>query len=130
VMTNSGYVVPMNRVLSPSDSLYNYFLVSSHLSFFDYFNEYFYPYYARRHPGVTKEELIATLDLRSIEDYLIQSRQFGVMVNENDFILTGDDRDYLRRIFGYRAKFYPRGGHLGNLEYKENLACMVDFFKQ
>lgn len=130
VMTNTGYVVPKNRVLRPSDSLFNYFMVSSHLSFFDYFNEYFYPYYLQRHPGVTKEELIATLNLRSIEEYLKQSRQFGVMVNENDFILTADDRDYLRRIFGYRAKFYPRGGHLGNVEYQENLAYMVDFFKQ
>jgi hypothetical protein len=129
VMTNSGYVVPKNRVLSPTDSMYDYFLVSSHLSIFDYFNEYLYPYFQKRQPGLTKQEFIESLSLRSIEGYLKSSDKFGVMTNENDFILTKEELDYLRRLFGERAKIYPRGGHLGNLEYKENLAYMVDFFK-
>jgi pimeloyl-ACP methyl ester carboxylesterase len=129
VMTNSGYVVPKNRVLSPTDSLFDYFLVSTHLSFFDYFNEYFYPYFEKRRPGLTKQALIDSESLRSIEGYLKASDKFGMMTNENDFILTKDELDYLRQLFGERAKIYPRGGHLGNLEYKENLAYMVDFFK-
>jgi pimeloyl-ACP methyl ester carboxylesterase len=129
VMTNSGYVVPKNRVLSPNDSLFDYFLVSSHLSFFDYFNEYLYPYFQKKRPGLTKQEFIASQDLRSIEGYLKSSAKFGVMTNENDFILTKAELDYLRQLFGERAKIYPRGGHLGNLEYKENLAYMVAFFK-
>jgi len=129
VMTNSGYVVPKNRVLSPTDSIYDYFLVSTHLSFFDYFNEYFYPYFQKRRPGLTKQALIESESLRSIEGYLKSSAKFGVMANENDFILTGAELDYLRRLFGERARIYPRGGHLGNLEYKDNLAYIVDFFK-
>jgi hypothetical protein len=52
------------------------------------------------------------------------------MTNSNDFILTNTDLEYLKDIFGERAKIYPRGGHLGNLEYKENLAYMVAFFKE
>ena len=130
VMTNSGYVVPKNRVLSPTDSLFDYFLVSTHLSFIDYFNEYFYPYFQKQRPGLTKQALIDSLSLRSIEGYLKSSAKFGVMTNENDFILTKEELDYLRQLFGERAKIYPRGGHLGNLEYKENLAYMVDFFKK
>jgi len=51
------------------------------------------------------------------------------MTNENDFILNKEDLEYLRQLFGERAMIYPRGGHLGNLEYKDNLAYMVDFFK-
>jgi pimeloyl-ACP methyl ester carboxylesterase len=129
VMTNSGYIVPKNRVLSPTDSLFDYFLVSTHLSFFDYFNEYFYPYFQKRRPGLTKEALIESESLKSIEGYLKSSGKFGVMTNENDFILTKTELDYLRQLFGERAKIYPRGGHLGNLEYKDNLAYMVDFFK-
>jgi pimeloyl-ACP methyl ester carboxylesterase len=129
VMTNSGYVVPKNRVLSPTDSLTDYFLVSTHLSFFDYVNEYFYPYFQQRRPGITKQALIDSESLRSIEEYLKSSAKFGVMTNENDFILTKAELDYLRQLFGERAKIYPRGGHLGNLEYKDNLAYMVDFFK-
>jgi pimeloyl-ACP methyl ester carboxylesterase len=130
VMTNSGYVVPMNRVLSATDSLTDYFLVSSHLSFFDYFNEYLLPYFQKQRPGLTRQAYIDSLSIRSIEGYLKSSDKFGVMVNENDFILTGEERTYLQQLFGEHAKVYPRGGHLGNLEYKENLAYMVAFFKQ
>ena len=130
VMTNTGYVVPKNLELSSNDSVFDYFLVSTHLSFFDYFNEYFYPYYQKRQPGLTKEALIASLSLKSIEGYLRSSTKFGLMANENDLILTKAELDYLRQLFGDRAKIYPRGGHLGNLEYKDNLAYMVAFFKQ
>ena len=130
VMTNSGYVVPKNRVLTSNDSVFDYFLVSTHLSFFDYFNEYFYPYFLKRQPGLTKEALIASLSLKNLDGYLRSSPKFGLMANENDLILSKDDLDYLRQLFGDRAKIYPRGGHLGNLEYKENLAYMVAFFKQ
>ncbi len=129
VMTNSGYVVPKNRLLSSTDSLTDYFLVSSHLSFFDYFNEYMFPYFQNRHPELTKQAYIDSLSIRNIEVYLKSSDKFGVMANENDFILTGAELVYLQQLFGERAKVYPRGGHLGNLEYKENLAYMVDFFK-
>jgi len=130
VMTNSGYVVPKNRVLSPTDSVFDYFQVSTHLSFFDYLNEYLYPYFHNRSPELTKQAFIDSLSLRSIEGYLKSSSKFGVMANENDFILTKAELDYLRQLFGERTKIYPRGGHLGNLEYKENLAYMVDFFKK
>jgi pimeloyl-ACP methyl ester carboxylesterase len=129
VMTNSGYVVPKNRMLSPTDSLSDYFLVATHLSFFDYFNEYFYPYFQKLRPGLTKQALIESESLKSIEGYLKSSTKFGMMTNENDFILTKEELVYLKGLFGERAKIYPRGGHLGNLEYKDNLAYMVDFFK-
>jgi pimeloyl-ACP methyl ester carboxylesterase len=130
VMTNSGYVVPKNRVLRHTDSLSDYFFVSSHLSFIDYFNEYLYPYFKKQRPGLTRQAFIDSLSLKSIEGYLKSSTKFGVVTNENDFILTSEELDYLRQLFGTRAKIYSRGGHLGNLEYKENMAYMVDFFKQ
>jgi len=128
VMTGGGYVVPKNRVLKATDSLFDYFLVSSHLSFFDYFNEYFYPHFLKKRPGLTREALIASESLRSIDGYLRSSRKIGVMTNENDFILTPADLVYLKDLFGAQAKIYPRGGHLGNLAFKDNLAYMVAFF--
>lgn len=130
VMTNSGYVVAKNRVLNYTDPLFDYFLVSCHLSFFDYFNEYLYPYFRKQQPELTRQAFIDSLSLRSIEKYLKSSTKFGVMTNENDFIVTRDELDYLRELFGDRARIYPRGGHLGNLEYKENLTYMVGFFKE
>lgn len=128
VMTGGGYVVPRNRVLKTTDSLFDYFLVSSHLSFAEYFNEYFYPHFRNKRPGLTKEALIASQSLKSIDGYLRSSSKVGVMTNENDFILTPDELAYLKGLFGERAKIYPRGGHLGNLEYKDNLAYMTGFF--
>jgi len=126
VMTNSGYVVPKNKVLTNSDSLRDYGRVCNHLSFLDYFNEYFYPHFQKQRPGLTKQALIDSLSLRSIEGYLKSTSKFSVITNENDFILSSADRDYLRQLFGERTKIYPRGGHLGNLEYIENMTYMDD----
>jgi hypothetical protein len=126
VMTNGGYVVPKNKVLKNSDSLEDYFWTSLHLSFLDYFNEYFYPYFQNRHPGLSREELIEALSLKSIEGYLASSAKIGVITNEDDFILAPGELNYLRRVFGPRIKIYPSGGHLGNLEYRDNMAFLID----
>ncbi|MBV5318610.1 MAG: alpha/beta fold hydrolase [Desulfobulbaceae bacterium] len=127
VMTNGGYIVPKNRVLKPSDPLEDYFRVGVYLSFIQYFNEYFYPYFRGQRPGLTREQLIQSLSLKSIEGYLKSNPKFGVMTNENDFILSSADREYLRQLFGEATKVYPRGGHLGNLEYRDNMVYMTDF---
>ncbi|HJV65973.1 MAG TPA: alpha/beta hydrolase, partial [Geomonas sp.] len=129
VMTKGGYVVPRNRELSDTDSLTDYFRVSVHLSFFQYIDEYFYPSYQRLHPTVSREQLRETEGFKSIEGYLKSSGKFGVMTNQNDFILTPGDLDYLRQLFGDRVKIYPSGGHGGNFEYRDNVAYAVGFFK-
>jgi hypothetical protein len=126
VMTNGGYVVPRNKVLKNSDSLEDYFWTTLHLSFLDYFNEYFVPYFQSRRPGLSREELIETLSLKSIEGYLASCAKIGVITNEDDFILAPGELDYLRRVFGPRLKVYPHGGHLGNLEYRDNMAFLID----
>jgi len=130
VMINGGYVVPKNRVLTARDSLRDYLLVSIHLSFLDYFDEYFYPYFRNKRPDLTRDELIGTLGLRSIEGYLRASPKIGVVTNRDDFILAPGEIDYLASLFGNRARIYPRGGHLGNLEYRDNMAALIGFFKQ
>lgn len=127
VMTHGGYVVPKNRVLKNSDSLEDYFWTCLHLSFVDYFNEYFLPHFQSRRPGLTREELLEALSLRSIENYLAASAKIGVIANEDDFILAPEEIDWLHRVFGTRLKVYPRGGHLGNLEYRDNMALLIDW---
>jgi len=126
LMTNGGYVVPKHKVLVQSDPLDDYFQVCVHLSFLDYFTEYFTPYFQKQRPGLTREALIDAESLTSIEGYLHSSPKFRVMTNENDFILAPGDLDYLAQLFGERLKVYPRGGHLGNLEYRDNMAYLVD----
>lgn len=126
VMTHGGYVVPKNRDLRTSDSMEDYFWTSLHLSFLDYFDEYFVPYFQGRQPGLTRKQLLETLSLGSIESYLASSAKTEVITNEDDFILAPGELDYLRRVFGPRLKVYPRGGHLGNLEYRDNIAFLID----
>jgi len=51
-----------------------------------------------------------------------------MVTNENDFILASGEIDYLRQVFQDRGKFYPKGGHCGNMDYKDNVAYMIDYF--
>ena len=127
VMTNGGYIVPKNRVLLSTDSIDEYFQVGVRLSFLQYFDEYFLPVQQALRPGLTRERLIDSLGLQSIEPYLKDNPKFAALINEDDFILSAADRDYLRRLFGDRTRVYPRGGHLGNFEYRQNMADMVAF---
>jgi pimeloyl-ACP methyl ester carboxylesterase len=129
VMTNGGYVVPKNHVFTTTEPLGNYFRVSVRLSFIDYLNEYFYPYMQKKRPDLTREQLIAEEGLKHIEGYLKGNPKFAVMTNENDFILDDADRAYLKQLFGDKTIIYPRGGHLGNLEYRVNMVDMVQMIK-
>ncbi len=129
VVKNGGYIVPPNLTLTSTSSLTDYMSASFRISFVDYFNEYFYPYFQASNPNLTKQDLIAGINLKSIEDYLISSEKIGVMTNQDDFILAPGEIDYLKHVFKTRAKIYPTGGHLGNIGYKDNVEYMIDFFK-
>lgn len=129
VVRNGGYIVPQNLALTSTSSLTDYMITSFRISFVDYFNEYFYPYFQSRYPDLSKQDLIASTSLKSIEDYLINSKKIGLVTNQDDFILAPGEIDYLKRIFKSRAKIYPNGGHCGNMDYKDNVAYMIDFFK-
>ena len=129
VMANYGLIVPKNRTLGSADSLTDYFKVANQISFVDYFNEFLYPYSQSRNPGLTKEALIEGTSLRSIEPYLRNTPKIILMDNEDDLILTPEDMAFLKDVFGARAKIYPRGGHLGNMTFKDNVAYMINFFK-
>lgn len=129
VVKNGGYIVPQNLTLTSTSSLTDYMSTSFRISFVDYFNEYFYPYFQASNPILSKQDLIAGINLKSIEDYLISSKKIGVMTNQDDFILAPGEIDYLKHVFKTRAKIYPTGGHLGNIGYKDNVEYMIDFFK-
>jgi hypothetical protein len=129
VMSQSGVVVPKNLVLSSSDSLTDYAIVASRTSFMDYFEELYYPYFRSKAPSLTREKAIESLSLKSIEPYLRASKKIAVVTNEDELILGPGEVDFLREVFGDRAKVYPYGGHCGNMNYKENVDHMMNFFK-
>jgi hypothetical protein len=129
VMSNFGLIVPKNRVLGSADSLTDYFKVTNQTSFIDYFDEFLYPYSQSRNPGLTKAALIESTSLRSIEPYLRNTPKIVLMGNEDDLILTPEDLAFLKDVFGSRAKIFPYGGHLGNMTFRDNIAYMINVFK-
>jgi len=129
VMTNAGVIVPANLELGAADSLYDYFRVTSTMSFVDYFDELLFPFYKDKLPELTEQRAIEIDSMHHIEDYLRTSPKIGLMGNEDDLILTSEDVVFLKDVFGSRAKMYPHGGHCGNMNYRENVADMLNFFK-
>jgi len=121
-------VVRRNVSLSSMDSLTDYFKVSMRVGFSDYINHLVHPFFERQRPGVRLEQLIEETNLRSIERYLRSSEKIGLMTNEDDIILAPGEIDFLRSVFGARAKIYVKGGHLGNLAHRDNIADMIAFF--
>jgi hypothetical protein len=127
-LTHSGVVVRRNVTLSTLDSLTRYFKVSVRVGFGEYIRHLLLPFFEKRRPGVRLEQLIQESSLRSIEDYLRSAEKIGLMTNEDDIILAPGELDFLRSVFGSRARIYVKGGHLGNLEHKENVADIIRFF--
>ena len=67
--------------------------------------------------------------LTAISDYLGSTGKITVMHNQDDVILEPGEIDFFREVFGDRAKIYPRGGHCGNMAHRDNVAHMVNTFK-
>jgi pimeloyl-ACP methyl ester carboxylesterase len=128
VMTKTGLLVAPGQELSLTDSLTPYFKAASRLSFEDYARAILYPYYRKVVPEITFEQLSELNSLRAIDKYLRGAQKIGLMHNADDILLGQDEIEYLKTLFGDRAVIYPRGGHAGNLAYRENLAYTVDFF--
>lgn len=129
VMTNGGYILPKNHELRKTESTTDYFKVSVRVSFTDYFNERFYPFHHEKIPDTTRESLIHDTSLTSIADYLRSSQKIAVVHNEDDITLAPGEIDFFREIFQSRAHIYPRGGHCGNMAYRDNVEYMVNYFK-
>lgn len=127
-LTNSGYIVPKNHRLRRTESTTGYFEVAMRTTFVDYFHERFYPFFQAQQADLTEEALIYATSLESIAGYLGSAEKIGVVHNEDDIILAPGQIDFFRRVFGTRAHIYPRGGHCGNMAYKDNVKYMIDFF--
>jgi hypothetical protein len=128
VLNDLGYIVPKNLKLSSTDSLTDYLKVTSRQSFVDYVDHLLYPHLSAADPGLTKAQLISGTSLAAIEDYLKTAGKIGLITNADDLILAPGEVAYLKRVFQARAKIYPTGGHCGNMDHKNNVAYMINFF--
>lgn len=130
VMADFGYIKPRGLVLDRNSDLTVYDAVAQRLNFTDYFHEFFYPYYQEEFPDQTRDELISSFSLNAIDEYLRNSPKVSLMHNVDDVILGSGEIEYLRDVFGTRAKIYPRGGHCGNINHRDNVAHMVGTFSE
>lgn len=130
VMNNAGYIVPQGAKLVTSSSLTNFGIVAYRTGFMDYFDEFFYPYFKRRNPALTKDELIMEASLEKVENYLKSTDKIALMHNQDDIILKPGEIDFFRRVFGDRATIYPNGGHCGNMMYSQFVDNMINFFNK
>jgi len=129
IMTHSNLIVSRDIKLSPLDSLDYYAPVVFRTPFVAYFDQLFVPYYQKRQPGLTRQQMIDAMSLKSIEGYLASATKIGLIHNADDVIMDPGEVDELARIFGNRAQIYPKGGHCGNMEYPDNVAFMTHFFE-
>jgi len=129
VLTHSNLIVPRDLKLSALDSLDYYAPVVFRTPFVAYFDQLFLPYYQKKQPGLTRQQAIDAMSLRTIFDYLGTATKIGLIHNADDVIMEPGEVDELARIFGDRAKIFPKGGHCGNMEYPDNVAYMTHFFQ-
>ena len=107
-----------------------YFKAVNFATFEDYVNKIGFPYYKKYNKDFTIEDLKREASLRVIEDYLRTSPKIAAVTNTDELILNEKDIDYLKDIFKDRLIIYPKGGHCGNMFYKENVDVMVKFINE
>ena len=107
-----------------------YFKAVNFATFEDYVNKIGFPYYKKYNKDFTIEDLKREASLRVIEDYLRTSPKIAAVTNADELILNEKDIDYLKDIFKDRLIIYPKGGHCGNMFYKENVDVMVKFINE
>jgi hypothetical protein len=95
----------------------------SEYSFLEYVYAFLLPCYAARDPRITLDEagartLFDDCSLRSIERELAANERVEIFANENDFLLSPADVEWLRTRLADRVRLFPAGGHLGNLHRK------------
>jgi hypothetical protein len=105
-------------------------MVSVRLGFTDYFHEFAWPFYQDQSASKNRQEFAVEQSLHPLGEFLAQAQHIAVVHNQDDIILDVDEIDFFPAIFGERAKIYPHGGHMGNLEQHETLGYILDYFRQ
>jgi hypothetical protein len=68
----------------------------------------------------SSQALVALNDLRVLEVHLRGHPKLRVFANRNDFLTSEEDIEWLTALVGpEHVRFFPRGGHLGNLHRPE-----------
>ena len=99
-------------------------------TFEDYVNKVGFPYYKKHNKDYAIEDLKREASLKVIEDYLRTSHKIAAVTNADELILNEKDFAFLKDVFKDRLVIYPKGGHCGNMFYKENVDVMLKFLNE
>ena len=128
---NKSYVYTKNpEKVNKYTNMKEYFKAVNFATFEDYVNKVGFPYYKKYNKDFTIEDLKREASLRVIEDYLRTSPKIAAVTNADELILNEKDIDYLKDVFKDRLIIYPKGGHCGNMFYKENVDVMLKFINE
>lgn len=111
-------------------NMYPYFYNINFASFQDYLTRLVYPNYLKTaKKNRSFNEMVQYGNLRIIRTYLEKEKKIVAVTNEDDFILSSDDRKFIKETFKERSLIYPYGGHCGNMFYQTNVDKMLEFFE-
>ncbi len=128
-LNHSGFLIPADRQLAISDSTSAYFKKAMNLSWMDYMDRLLLPFYEQQ-TQFSREALIHQATLYAISDFLRKADNVAVVTNADDIILDSAEVKYLQQLFVDRIRVYPRGGHCGNMSYRQNTRHMLDYFNK
>ena len=97
-------------------------------SFARYVLAFVAPYYRDQLGRVSSiDDLLAQNDLRFIADDLRGNNKIRHFANKNDFLTNDEDVAWITQLLGEeRVRFFPTGGHLGNLYKPEVQEELMD----
>ena len=128
---NKSHVYTKNpEKVNKYTNMREYFKAVNFATFDDYVNKLGFPYYKKYNNKFTIEDLKKEASLRVIEDYLRTSPKIAAVTNADELILNEKDINYLKDVFKDRLVIYPKGGHCGNMFYKENVDVMLKFVNE
>lgn len=134
VMTQSGLIVPQGFSIKDTDSRTPYLRSAMHFSFNRYLKKMLLPFLNQKNAGhqtgfTSADQALSENSLTVLRRWLSRTEKIGVMHNANDIILDQKGLTFLYDTFGSRARIYPLGGHMGNLQFRTNVSDMMSFMK-
>ena len=129
-MTRSHVYTKNPEKVNKYTNMKEYLKAVNFATFEDYVNKIGFPYYKKHNKDYSIEALKREASLKVIEDYLRTSPKIAAVTNADELILNEKDFAFLKDVFKDRLVIYPKGGHCGNMFYKENVDVMLKFLNE
>lgn len=129
-MTRSHVYTKNPEKVDKYTNMKEYFKAVNFATFEDYVNKIGFPYYKKHNKDYSIEALKREASLKVIEDYLRTSPKIAAVTNADELILNEKDFAFLKDVFKDRLVIYSKGGHCGNMFYKENVDVMLKFLNE